>query len=129
MIKITQSYPLFVTDKLETLKQFYEDQFGFTSVFFEQDFYLHLVHTESQNQLGFLVPNHPSQPSFLHAASDNIGNILTLEVDNAQEAFETAKKNKLELMLEYTKETWGQKHFIIKDPAGLLIDIVEDNNQ
>lgn len=129
MIKITQSYPLFVTEKLDILKSFYEQYFGFSAVFFEPDFYLHLVHSETQSQIGFMVPNHPSQPQFLHAASNYVGSIFTLEVGDVKEALKAAEASKLELMLGFTEESWGQKHFMIKDPVGLLIDVVEYSAQ
>ena len=125
MIEINEAYPLYVTTNLSELKDFYTTHFGFTAVFFEPDFYLHLTHTQSGNQLGFLVPDHPSQPAFLHSATSNVGAIMTFDVSDAKKAYQTAQDSGLTVVLEYIEEEWGQNHFIIRDPQGLLIDIVE----
>ena len=81
------------------------------------------------HQLVFLVPNHPSQPSFLHSETSNIGAIVTLDVPDAKAAWHTAIDSGLNIVLEYVEESWGQYHFIIRDPQGLLIDIVEHVQQ
>lgn len=125
MIEINEIYPLFVTANLTELKEFYGKHFGFTAVFFEADFYLHLLHPGSGHQIGFMVPDHPSQPAFLHSATSNIGAIISFDVPDAKAALQTAVDAGLNIVLEYTEEPWGQNHFIIRDPQGLLIDIVE----
>lgn len=129
MITINEVYPLYVTENLAALKAFYETHFGFTAVFYEPDFYLHLTHMESGNQLGFMVPNHPSQPPFLHSKTSNVGAIISFDVSDAKSAYQTTKEKGLTIVLEYTEEQWGQNHFIVRDPQGLLIDIVEHIEQ
>ena len=129
MITINESYPLYVTNNLTTLKTFYESHFDFTTVFFEADFYLHLIHQQSGNQLGFMMPNHPSQPNFLHSKTSNVGAIITFDVSDAKTAYQFAQESGLYIVMEYTEEQWGQNHFIVRDPEGLLIDIVEHVQQ
>ena len=124
-MKLTNPFPLYITENLQSLNDFYQSNFGFTSVFFEPDFYLHLLHPGSGTQIGFLAPNHPSQPGFLHAAANTVGTIISLDVSNAKTAFETANANGLDILLTYTEEAWGQNHFILRDPQGFMIDIVE----
>lgn len=125
MIEINEAYPLYVTENLAELKQFYAAHFGFTDVFFDEEFYLHLLHPGSGQQIGFMAPHHPSQPAFLHSPTSNIGAIITFDVSDAKDAWQTALSTGLEVVLEYVEESWGQNHFIIRDPQGLLIDIVE----
>lgn len=125
MIEINEIYPLFITNNLTELKEFYSVHFGFTAVFFDAEFYLHLLHPSSGNQLAFMLPNHPSQPAFLHSATSNIGAIVTFDVSDAKIAWQTALDSGLDIVLEYIEEPWGQSHFIIRDPQGLLVDIVE----
>ena len=31
----------------------------------------------------------------------------------------------LEIAFEYVEEPWGQRHFMVRDPAGLVVDVVE----
>ena len=42
------------------IRIFYESVFGFNAVFYDADFYLHLVSPNSGVQLGFLMPEHAS---------------------------------------------------------------------
>jgi len=129
MINIETSYPLFVTNNLSELKAYYSKNFGFEAVFFEEDFYCHLLHASSGQQLGFMVPDHPSQPAFLHSATPNIGSIITFEVPSAKDAWQIAKDTGMNIVLDYTEESWGQNHLIVRDPQGLMIDLVENVQQ
>lgn len=125
MIDIQAIFPVMVAANLEELKQFYTSVFGFNAVFYDPDFYLHLVSPNTGAQLGFLVPNHPSQPQFLHAMMATEGYVISLEVADAAKAYEQARAMNLPIVMEIKEEVWGQIHFIVKDPAGLKIDIVE----
>jgi len=125
MIEINTTYPLLVTDNLAGLKDFYHNEFGFEAAFFDPGFYLHLQHPSSGSQIGFMLPSHPSQPKFLHPASDQKGVVISFDVSNAKQAFEQATARGLNIALAYTEEAWGQNHFIIRDPQGFMIDLVE----
>ena len=125
MIELTALFPVFVTDKLGELKAFYEAQFGFEAVFFDASFYLHLVHKSTGVQLGFLMPAHASQPEFLHAQAARDGMVISFEVADAKAAFATAKDAGLDIVMQYTEEAWGQCHFMVRDPQGFVIDLVQ----
>jgi len=129
MININSAFPLYVIDNLEAQKTFYMKNFGFEAVFFDPEFYLHLVNPSNGIELGFMVANLPDQPEFLHTTADTSGMVISFEVTNAAAAFEQAKKDKLDITFELKVETWKQTHFMVRDPAGLVIDIVEDSNQ
>ena len=119
------SFPVMVTHRLAEQKRFYEQILGFESVFFEQDFYLHLVHPHANIQLGMLIPNHPSQPEFLHPEMRTGGFINSFEVDDVVSAFEMANKQQLDIALTLKTEPWGQQHFILRDPAGFYVDVIQ----
>lgn len=125
MIKFNAMFPVMVANDLSALKQFYETHFGFNTVFFEADFYLHLVSPDTSVQLGFLIPDHEVQPDFLHKPMSTDGYVISLEVDDATQAYEEAKKMGLTIAMELRNEGWGQLHFMVEDPAGLRVDIVE----
>ena len=125
MIEINELFPLYVTSNLAELKEYYAVHFGFNAVFFDETFYLHLLHPDTGHQIGFLIPDHPSQPAFLHSATSNVGAIISFDVSDAKAAYSTAQESGLNIVLDYTEESWGQRHFIVRDPQGLLIDIVE----
>ncbi|WP_028022390.1 VOC family protein [Enterovibrio calviensis] len=125
MIEFQAMFPVIVTPELDTLKTFYLSTFGFEAVFYDPSFYLHLVSPTTGVQLGFLVPNHASQPNFLHANMVTEGYVISLEVRDAAKAFAEAKAMNLNIAMELKEEVWGQIHFMVEDPAGLRIDIVE----
>lgn len=128
MIKPFAMFPVFVARDLESLRHFYEKTFGFTVDFFQEDFYLHLSQAESGVQLAFMVPEHPSQPDFLHVEAATHGMVISLEVKSAQSAFESARESGLDFILDYKVEEFGVSHFMIKDPAGFVLDIVEHHD-
>lgn len=125
MIDIQAMFPVMVAANLEEIKQFYSSAFGFEAVFYDPNFYLHLVSPSTGIQLGFLMPNHASQPEFLHAMMSNSGYVISFEVPNAASAFAEAQELDLNIAMELKEEAWGQKHFMIEDPAGFKVDVVE----
>lgn len=125
MISINAMFPVLVTPELEALKGFYGEHFGMQSVFFDPSFYLHLLHPASKGQLGFLVPDHPSQPEYLQDSMRPIGHVISFEVDDANAAFDYARTAQLDRVMDLREEPWGQRHFIVRDPAGFHVDVVQ----
>ena len=125
MIHITAMFPVLVTKELAPLKLFYESHFGFKSEFYQQDFYLHLLQPKTKIQLAFMVTNHPSQPAFLHSPASSTGMVISLEVASAKSAYDMARDAALDIMFAYKVEEFGVAHFMIRDPAGIVLDIVE----
>lgn len=124
-IKPIAMFPVFVAPDLAEMKAFYENHFGFIPEFYQEDFYLHLLHPDAKAQLAFMVPDHPSQPAFLLPCASPEGMVISLEVTDAKRAYEQAVAAELDLVFEYKEEAFGIAHFMLKDPAGLVIDIVE----
>ena len=123
VINPSSSFPVFIVTDLDSAKVFYSTYFGF-GVAFENEWYLHLV-SESGVQVGFLLPNQPTQPEIFHRVYDGNGAIFSLEVEDADEAFTEARAKALNISLELRSEDWGQRHFCVKDPNGLHLDIVQ----
>lgn len=118
--------PGYVTKQLSESKEFYCKYLGFT-VKFENEFYLLLENTNSGFEISFLLPNHPSQnkifqPEYLS------GSYLTIEVDNIEKEYYRITSLGCSIWMETKDEEWGDRHFIIKDPNGLGIDIVQYGN-
>jgi predicted enzyme related to lactoylglutathione lyase len=125
MIEIQAMFPVMVTADIAAVKQFYEVVFGFSTVFYDPAFYLHLVSPSTGAQLGFLLPNHASQPGFLHPVMTTNGYVISLEVKDAAVAYTQAQKMNLTIAMELKQETWGQIHFMLQDPAGFRVDVVQ----
>lgn len=112
-----------ITEKMAETKSFYTDALGF-GVTFENEFYL-LLHTPGKNaELSFLLPNHPSQQKLFHKQFNGQGLYLTIEVDDVDKIYKDLKQKGIEIQFEIRNEPWGDRHFAIKDPNGIGIDIV-----
>lgn len=112
------------TQKLEESKEFYTSVLGF-GVTFENEFYL-LLHTpDKQTNLAFLLPNHPSQQPLFHEPFAGQGMFLTIEVDDVDAIYEKIRQMGVNIDIELRDESWGDRHFAIRDPNGIGIDIVK----
>ena len=112
-----------ITNKITETKEFYTKNLGF-GVTFENEFYL-LLHTpNSQAELSFLLPNHPSQQPLFQKAFSGAGMYLTFEVENVDEVYNEFKEKGVKISIDIRDEPWGDRHFAIIDPNGIGIDIV-----
>ena len=125
MIEIDAMFPVMVAANLDEQKAFYESVFGFQAVFYDADFYLHLVSPSSGAQLGFLRPEHPSQPDFLQPLMSADGYVISFEVKDAAHAYAEAQNMHLSIAMDLKDEDWGQRHFMLEDPAGFRVDIIQ----
>ena len=123
MIKPSSSFPVFIVPDINSAKGFYVENLDFNTVF-ENDWYLHLV-SGSGIQIGFMLPDQPTQPDIFYKACDGEGVIFSLEVADADLAYSEAKAKSLDIVLELRAEEWGQYHFCIKDPNGIYLDIIQ----
>ena len=123
MIQPSSSFFVLIVNDLESAKSFYVNNFGF-NVAFENEWYIHLV-TESGIQVAFMLPNQPTQPDIFKKKYNGSGFILSLEVDDAEQAYSQAKQSNLDIALALKSEEWGQRHFAVKDPNGVYIDVVQ----
>lgn len=129
MITINSAFPLYVVNDLAAQKAFYCEAFGFEAVFFDPEFYVHLVNPANGIEIGFMLNNLPTQPQILQPTAQAEGMVISFEVDKAGVAYEQARRDGLDIIFELKKEHWNQTHFMVRDPAGLVIDIVEDTNR
>ena len=125
MITIDAFFPVMTTAELDAVNHYYQQTFGFQAAFYEKDFYLHLIHPDNGIQLGFLMPNHETQPDFLHPKMVSEGYIISFEVADVQQAYQQAQDENLKIVMNLKDEAWGQRHFMVQDPAGFHIDVVE----
>ena len=123
MIEPKSSFPVFTVKDLVAAQSFYSENLGF-DVVFSNEWYVHLV-SKSGVQVGFLLPAQPSQPPIFQKSYSGEGVIFSLEVDDADTAYTAAKSKSLDIVLDLRSEDWGQRHFCIKDPNGVHLDIVQ----
>lgn len=117
-----------VTAKIAETKAFYTEVLGF-GVSFENEFYI-LLHTpDKSSEISFLLPDHPSQQELFHKPFQGQGMYLTIEVDDVDKWYNELKAKKIDIQIELLDEPWGDRHFAVRDPNGIGIDIVEYSQQ
>ena len=118
-----------LTPDLDVARDFYVAHFGFRVVF-EADWYVQLHAGERSArpvELALMWPQLDAVPPPLRPAFSGEGMILTIEVDDVDAAYRAmdAAGALSAVVVELTDEAWGQRHFLIRDPAGVLLDVVQ----
>lgn len=122
-MKCTQYYPVIQTEDVSATKAFYIDNFRF-KVRFDADWYCHLQSSEDPKvNLAILKGNHETIPAEGRGLTSGL--ILNFEVEDVDAEFERAEKAGLPILKALTDEDFGQRHFITRDPNGVLIDVIK----
>lgn len=126
-MKIRDLYPLITAPALAETRDFYVSHFGF-EVAFEASWFVYLVGAAEEDSRGatlaFMHPDHPSKPPGPEAFNGR-GMILTVEVSDAAAMFDRLQGGGAPIIHPLTEEDWGQRRFMTRDPAGVLVDVVE----
>ncbi len=126
-MKVRDLYPLITTPALADVQDFYVTHFGF-HVAFEASWFLYLVGASEDGTRGatlaFMHPDHPSNPPGPESF-DGKGMILTIEMSDAATTYQRLLSEGAPIVHPLTDEAWGQRRFMTRDPAGVLVDIVE----
>lgn len=120
-------YPLITTPALFEARDFYTMHFGF-DVLFEASWFVYLAGPGEDGTRGatlaFMAPDHPSVPPGPEAF-DGKGMILTIEVSDVAAMFDRLNAQGAPIIHPLTDEDWGQRRFMTRDPAGVLVDVVQ----
>lgn len=126
-MKVRDLYPLITTPQLLETRDFYVQHFEF-DVAFEASWFVYLIGPGEEGARGatlaFMHPDHPSNPPGPESF-DGKGMILTVEVADAASIFERFETSGAPIIHPLTDEDWGQRRFMIRDPAGVFVDVVE----
>lgn len=117
-------YPVTITAKFSETRDFYKETFNFSTIF-EADWYVQLRHETSGVELGIMKPNLSNQPQQLHEEYSRAGIIYTLEVKDVAQEYARIQALPVDIFYPLTSEAWGQTHFMLTDPAGVTIDVVQ----
>lgn len=119
----TEIYTPFV----EQCKQFYCRFFGFR-VKFELEGFVVLQHQQKpEYEILFCVPDSPFVHELFHPRFEGNGVLLQMEVANVEKEFSRLKSLNLPIELPLIEEPVNGKHFTVKDPSGVLVDVVQFN--
>lgn len=116
---LTSVYPVLMTTDVPTTAAFYQDHFGFQATF-ESDWYVSLM--RDRWELAILDATHATIPGHGLPAA---GVLLNLEVDDVDVEYDRlVTHGPLEALVTLRSEDFGQRHFIVAGPDGVLIDVI-----
>ncbi|MFB8189776.1 VOC family protein [Microbacterium sp. NPDC055988] len=121
MMEITSFYPVLMVDDVAEAARFYREELGF-EVTFEADWYVSLRF--DGGELAILDRTHETIPEGFREPVRGL--LLNVEVpDAAAEYARLVGERGLPERLPLRDEAFGQRHFIVEAPGGVLIDVIE----
>ncbi|WP_235857185.1 VOC family protein [Occultella glacieicola] len=118
---ITSSYPVLMSTDVAASARFFTERFGFETVF-EADWYVSL--RQGTWELAFVAADHPTIPHGFGTAATGV--LLNIEVDQVDDAYaRLTAGGDVRVALELRSEDFGQRHFIVVAPGGVLVDVIE----
>ena len=117
----TSFYPVICTDTVAESAEFFRRWFDFESTF-ESDWYVSL-RREPDLELAILDHTHETIPDGHRSRAQGL--ILNFEVDDVDAEYERlVTLGGRRAVLDIRTEDFGQRHFIIAGPDGVLIDVI-----
>ncbi|MBW9210721.1 glyoxalase/bleomycin resistance/extradiol dioxygenase family protein [Mumia sp. zg.B21] len=117
---LTSFYPVLGTHDVAEAATYYEQWFGFRRTF-TSDWYVSLE--RDGYELALLDPDHPTVPGGYGVPAR--GTILNVEVDDVDTEYaRLVTDGGLTPVLELRSEPFGQRHFILDAPGGILVDVI-----
>lgn len=120
---VNSFYPVLMSDHIATTRDFYVQHFGF-QITFESDWYVSLKSADERYELAFVAYNHET---VVNAYQQPVaGLLLNFEVSDVDAEYQRLIiQDELPLKRELLSENFGQRHFMVADPNGVLIDIIQ----
>ncbi|MFG3259965.1 VOC family protein [Streptomyces sp. NPDC048172] len=134
-MRLTSLYAVICTARLKESRDFYTGLLGFTTTF-EADWYVSLRHPGGPgepgipgapgapgHELALLDHTHPTLPESHRAPAQGL--LLNFEVEDVDAEWQRlVVREGLRPLLGLRSEDFGQRHFIVADPNGVLIDVI-----
>lgn len=122
-MRSTSAYPVLMTDDVAGAAAFFARHFAFRPLF-AADWYVHLQSAEDAGvNLAILAAGHPTVPACARGARA-AGLLLNFEVADVDAVHARLTAEGLVPVLPLRDEDFGQRHFIVQGPEGVLIDII-----
>ncbi|MFT2017066.1 VOC family protein [Streptomyces sp. 796.1] len=122
-MKLTSFYPVIGTARLAESHDFYTRLLGFETTF-SADWYVSMRHADDPTrELALLDHTHPTVPEGHRVPAQGL--LLNFEVADVDAEWERLViAEGLRPLLAIRSEDFGQRHFIVSDPNGVLIDVI-----
>lgn len=117
----TSVYPVLMSADVGATASFYRERFGF-EVTFESDWYASLRH--GAWELAVLDSTHETVP-LAYSDRPASGLLLNVEVDDVDAEYQRlVTDGGMTPVLPIRSEAFGQRHFIVAAPDGVLVDVI-----
>lgn len=116
-----------ITEKVEESRDFYVRYFGCEVVYEGEESWFVLLKL-GDSELGFMKPGVKSQATIYRTAFQGHGVWIAVDVDDVDAEYQRIKSLGAPIESEIRDEPWGDRHFIIADPNGIGVDIVQHKN-
>lgn len=121
-MKMTGFYPVVMVADVAVASAFFREVLGFEFTF-DSDWYVSL--RADGGELALLDHTHPTIPEGFRVPAQGL--LLNVEVDDATAEYARLVTGLgLPERLPLRDEDFGQRHFIIEGPGGVLIDVIEE---
>lgn len=118
---VTSVYPVLMSSDVAGTSAFYRDVLGF-EVTFEADWYVSL--RLGSHELAVLAHDHPTVPTGFGTPARGL--LVNVEVDDVDAVHERLTGELgLAPVLSLRSEEFGQRHFIVEAPGGVLLDVIQ----
>ncbi|MFI9123486.1 VOC family protein [Streptomyces bikiniensis] len=120
---LTGFYPVLCTERIDESVAFYRTHFGFETTY-TSDWYVSLRRPEPpHHELALVSAVHPTVPEgYRRPAAGLLLNFEVADVD--AEYARLVGEAGLPVELDLRSEAFGQRHFIVAGPDGVLVDVI-----
>lgn len=113
-----------VTDKVRESRDFYVRLFGCEVLYEGEDGWVVLLRL-GDSELGFMRPGLPSQAPVFRPAFQGQGMWIAIEVEDAEAEYRRIAALDVPIEAGLRDEPWGDRHFVLVDPNGIGVDVVQ----
>ena len=123
-MKVIRIVPNMSSEAFAASREFYFAMFDLVVSVELDDWYLQLMpESDTMLNIGFVKPDHELFAGRT-VSSGTYGVVLTIHVDDVDEAYKRAKNLGAEIAAEIRNEDYGQRHFLVVDPNGLVLNVM-----
>lgn len=120
-MSVTSLYPVLMSSDVAAASAFYKDALRLEATF-ESDWYVSL--RIGAFELAILAHDHATVPEQHRSLPRGV--ILNLEVDDVDEVYQhLTNAIGLTPLLSLRDEDFGQRHFIVEAPDGVMLDVIQ----
>jgi uncharacterized glyoxalase superfamily protein PhnB len=121
-MRTTSYYPVLLSADVPAAAAFYQTHLGFRPLY-TSDWYVHLQSTEDARvNLGLVAMTHPTVPATAQGKTGGL--LLNFEVADPDTHYQRLQDAGLAILVPLRDEAFGQRHFILEGPDGVLIDVI-----